>query len=90
MGDCYKDAWKTLSGLGKGTLVHGTVLGGYPLRSTEHAWIELGDEVYEPHSAEFMDRKEFYKGFKAKAGRKYGFEEAMVMLLKQGNYGPWF
>lgn len=88
-GRCYQLALQYLLAGNKGTLVHGTVFAGWPRRRLHHAWIEAGNQVYEPIEDELVDKSEFYRLYGAKVSKRYGSTKAFEKVLKEGNYGPW-
>jgi len=95
-GRCYQLAWKFLNDLAKkkgaGTkafLVHGTIVGGMPARTIAHAWVEFGDEVYEPQHGDTWKKEEFYGNFKAVSGKVYRTEDALIKAVLYKSYGPW-
>ena len=96
VGRCYELAWRYLKDLAKekgaGTkafLVHGTVIGGIPTRTIQHAWVEFGEKVYEPQSGDVMNKREFYRVFKAVSLKVYPTEKALVNAVLWKTYGPW-
>ena len=86
---CYEQSFKYLQDLGKGTLVHGYITGGYPRRSINHAWVEFDDEVWDPQMDEVIDKDLYYQLVDARPSRKFTLEQAIKILFKKKHWGPW-
>jgi hypothetical protein len=101
-GDCYRSALTTAEALVDCCLspsgavkpvavVHGSVLHSSG-RRIDHAWVEIGDqEVIDRccgNSSEIA-KKDYVKKTQAVEEARYSVEEAMVLGVKSGHWGPW-
>ncbi len=88
-GTCYEDAWRFLIKEGEGGLVHGTIF-SVPYTRIMHAWVETRiGFVWEPYSKEFFRLKDFKKINRPIEHARYTCEEATIMVVRAGHYGPW-
>lgn len=87
---CYYDALMYAVRSGRGTIVHGSVVGGSPKRRIKHAWVEFGDKVYDPQLDEELDRVHYYELMSARPSHRYSVEDAINRSFRSGIYGgPW-
>jgi|KBSMisStaDraftv2_1062788.scaffolds.fasta_scaffold663716_2 hypothetical protein len=96
MGDCYQAAAKFVTGHQNGTmtLVHGVVTGtGGEVEGKEfgHAWVELGDLVFEVANGrkQAVPREAYYAAGQVGMTRRYDAQEALTQMLTTGHWGPW-
>jgi hypothetical protein len=96
VGDCFKAAAEFVLGGTRDeplTLVHGTVLGTGPIQDIRftHAWVELGDHVYEVANGHCvrMRAELYYRMGRVENVRRYTVTEALVEMLRTGHWGPW-
>jgi hypothetical protein len=54
-----------------------------------HAWIEEGDEVFDPTTEIRMPKHEYYELLDAEVENRYSPNHAMVNLARVGKHGPW-
>ena len=91
LGKCYQLAGEYVYGHPNAILVHGELTNRFAqgLPRLDHAWIEDGNEIFDP----VMDMKwpkEVYEGlFKTKVFKKYSHREAIEMIDKHMTWGPW-
>jgi hypothetical protein len=95
-GDCYEAAAKLLLFGGmpeEARLVHGNVTGQGPVAGIRfgHAWVELGDLVFDHSNGRHLvvPRDQYYRVGKIKKPRRYHPVEAKLYLLRRRHYGPW-
>ena len=108
-GDCYvangRLALDTLRGLGplkrykdKVTLVHGVVLNNKDYEPMGHAWVEVGNTIYDYSNGQKIKKsKLFYYNMGAidglmKRGYKqfrYTGDDVALNVLKKQHWGPW-
>jgi len=88
-GMCYPDAFRFALGTEEGDLVHGTITNpdGAVM---DHAWVEFPTGfVWEPESKSFFKTDAFYSGKTPVVHHRYTAEEASIMAVKTGHFGPW-
>lgn len=92
LGRCYELAHKQLYAHSAATLVHGVIrdthlsgLGAVIL----HAWLEIGDESWEPITQLCLPSDVFMRLFDAEIIHRYSIREATLHALETGHYGPW-
>lgn len=68
-------------------LVHGTV--GRAPHVLAHAWVEVGDKVFDGTQQAFFDRQSYEQELHAVVEQRYTPEEALVRMLRSGHSGPW-
>jgi hypothetical protein len=90
-GDCYEVAGRKVMEDTHLLLCHGVTHNTLTGRFMGHAWNELGDMVFDFSNGNniVMERKRYYKLGRIKKVRKYTSEEAMKLMLKHENFGPW-
>jgi hypothetical protein len=95
-GDCFKAAAEFVMGGTQDeplTLVHGTVLGSGPIQGIRftHAWVELGDHVYEVANGrcDRMRAELYYRMGRVENVRRYTVAEVLTETLRTGHWGPW-
>jgi hypothetical protein len=57
--------------------------------STDRAFVEKGESVYDPASGRFSDRQDFYRQFPPGLTHRYTRKEAAERLVKYKHWGPW-
>jgi len=87
---CYYDTWMYAVRHG-GTIVHGTVIGGYPRRTIRHAWVEFDDgTVWDPQFCEVLSRDKYYELVEARPSRRYDMADATTRSFRTKRFGgPW-
>jgi len=94
-GNCYKVAGNLIVDVKDGFLCHGLVTGQGEVEGIRfgHAWIELNDTVIDVSNGKqlVMSKKRYYRigNIKETEVKRYNQHEALVKMLKTGNYGPW-
>ena len=94
-GNCYFIAYKFLDEDPRGRngiLVHGKVRNAITGNKTftDHAWVEIGDMVWDNAYFDIMFPKDaYYRISDARPERKYTRRQARAMALKFGHYGDW-
>lgn len=73
-------------------LVHGTINGrrwtGKDLNNP-HAWIEDGEEVFDPVLDKKMPKEMYYELMNAVPDHKYTFKQVCKITAKNKHWGPW-
>ena len=102
-GDCYQAAGRLALEFIRGkhpkaVLVHGVALNSLDYEPMGHAWVEVGNTVYDySNGKKATQNKLFYYNHGAidglmKKGYKqfrYKGEKIAENILKQGHWGPW-
>lgn len=89
-GRCYELACKYMLIYQRGILVHAEVYSYKLERTIDHALVETDTGlIYEPVSDRYFRKGWLYDTFKVKEHKRYTVEEAMIMTIKTGTYGPW-
>jgi hypothetical protein len=91
LGRCYELAGRYVSVHPKSILVHGKITNPFAkgLPEVEHAWIEIGNEIFDPVMDLTWPKNVYEDFFKAKIYKKYTYKETMQITDKTGNWGPW-
>ena len=90
-GRCYELAGSALHALDRGArLVHGVINDPHcPGADIPHAWIECGNEVWEPVRDQWMTAETFTRLFRPEVGHRYSVKEAANLLLERRHLGVW-
>ena len=92
-GDCFEIAGRNVMEHKGWKLCHGTVSGQGHLEGKrfDHAWNEEGDIVFDnSNGRDIVMRKErYYELGKISDVKRYTREQAMKLMLKTKNFGPW-
>ena len=89
-GDCYRLATQHIIAQQEGTLIHAEVWSAKQDGMIGHALVETETGfIYEPVLDRYFKKDWLYKTYKVKELKRYTTEGAMVMMLKEKNYGPW-
>jgi len=89
-GLCYLLAWRHITEQGEGILIHGEVWSEKLGRMINHAWVETETGyIYEPESDSYYPKDWLYKTYKIKELNTYTPDQARIMALRTGTYGPW-
>jgi hypothetical protein len=92
LGQCYVLSGRYVMDHPEAILVHGSING---IRWTgkdfdnPHAWIEEGDEAYDPVWDLRLPKEAYYGMMQAKVIKKYNQEETMLTMVRSKNWGPW-
>lgn len=88
---CYLLAGRYVISHPRSTLVHGTINGNRwgINKDNPHAWVEIGDEVFDPVLDQRLPKNAYAEIFCAKAIQKYTAEEAAINSTRCWNWGPW-
>lgn len=86
-GTCYRDAWRYQNKYG-GTLVHG-VVHNQDSTPIKHAWVDLGNLIYEPQTNKIYDKEWFEKTSTPVIHNTYTVDQAAIRLAKEKAHGPW-
>lgn len=68
-------------------LVHGTV--GDGVNKIGHAWVEVGDKIFDGTKQQFFDKADYLKKMNAVVEHRYTPVEAFKWMARQKHYGPW-
>ncbi len=93
LGDCYRLSGRyVMDNQEKAILIHGTING---VRFTgkdfdnPHAWVEEGNEVYDPVWGKRFSKDVYYDMMRVNVNKKYNWEEVAIAMLRADNWGPW-
>ena len=91
LGRCYELSGRHVSGHRSATLIHGKLVNPFAQghAELEHAWVEDGDEVYDPVMDKTWPKDAYYGLFKATAHKRYSGSEVLQQSLKHQHWGPW-
>jgi len=88
-GTCYEDAGRFLLKQPDSILIHGTIEAPSLGKRIGHAWIETDTGyIWEPRSGQYMTPKTF-SVFEPVEEARYSAEEASILSLRTGHWGPW-
>ena len=97
-GECYRNVVQYLKARVVGVkssalIVHGSILSISTGRRKRilHAWIEMVHEgdVIDPTQGVTINRTAYYRLVGAKVDARYTLEQAMILSLRNRNWGPW-
>ena len=97
-GDCFEAAGKFVSAPevvdypDDYRLVHGNAAKLRQSETVNHAWVEEGDEIVHEVSNGRNDvymKKAYHKRHQITNVRTYTVEEALLLLVRHGHWGPW-
>ena len=89
-GKCYELAVKHIIEQQEGTLIHAEVYSFTLKRMIGHALVETETGfIYEPVVNRYFRKEDLYPKYKIKELTRYSIEEALLMVLREDNYGPW-
>ena len=91
LGRCYELSGRYVSVHPKSVLVHGTLKNPFQkgLSVIEHAWIEIGDEIFDPVMDRTWPKNVYEDFFHAQPKKKYSHDDVNRITDKTGNWGPW-
>lgn len=93
LGKCYELSGKyVMSHAGTNAiLVHGKLTNpfakGHP--EMEHAWVEIGKEIFDPVMDKTWPKDVYESLFKVKIYKKYTPKQMYQIIDKTSNWGPW-
>ena len=74
-------------------VVHGKVTDKFSGESYNHAWVEMGDLVFDDQTKhtkpDGIPKKAYYELFQPEVHAEYNAEESMINCMKSGHEGPW-
>lgn len=88
-GRCYELAFKSAEQAKDWSVVHGEVDGPPHIGRIGHAWLELGDMVYNPTDDRFYPCWLFRMKLYAVPIVSYTISTACAMAARFGHFGPW-
>lgn len=92
LGRCYELSGRYVLDNHDAILVHGSVNGIRMTgkdRDNPHAWVEEGDEVFDPVMDQRIPKEAYYGMMQAKVVKKYEWDEMAKTMLKAAHWGPW-
>jgi 8-oxo-dGTP pyrophosphatase MutT (NUDIX family) len=91
VGRCYELSGRYVSVHPNSVLVHGTLKNPFRkgLSEIEHAWVEIGDEVFDPAMDMNWPKNVYEDFFHAQPKKKYSHDDVNRITDKTGNWGPW-
>lgn len=89
LGKCYQLSWRWVTSHRDYKLVHGYISKQGSDICIDHAWVEKGNEVYDPVMEKEFPKAVYYTLFQAETAKVYSSSEASNMGAKTGVYGPW-
>jgi|SRR5579862_9324213 len=91
LGRCYELSGRYAIRNSGWTLVHGELTNpfvkGHP--KILHAWVEKGDEIFDPVMNKTWPKDVYESLFKARVIKKFTQREVFQITDKTGNWGPW-
>ncbi len=92
LGLCYKLSGKHVMNNQNVILTHGSINGrawtGKDI-DNPHAWVEEGNEVYDPVWDKRFPKEVYYQVMNAKVIKKYEYFEMAKLMLRNEHWGPW-
>jgi len=74
-------------------VVHGRVTDKFSGESVDHAWVEMGDLVFDDQSKhtkpDGIPKDVYYDLYQPEIHAEYTAEESMINCVKSGHEGPW-
>jgi 8-oxo-dGTP pyrophosphatase MutT (NUDIX family) len=91
VGKCYELSGRYVLEHPKAILVHGRLINPFKRGLTEldHAWVEVGDEIFDPVMDIIWPKNVYEDFFHAKPNKKYSFIEVVKIVDRAENWGPW-
>jgi len=91
LGLCYELSGRYVSQHHDAVLVHGRLTNpfgaGHP--ELDHAWVEVGDEIFDPVMDKMWPKAVYESLFKTKVYKKYKHMDVIRVTNRTGNWGPW-
>jgi hypothetical protein len=96
-GDCFEAAGKFVSAPEVVSypddyrLVHGNVAKLRQNETVNHAWVEEDEIVHEVSNGrnDVYSKKQYYEKHQITNIRTYTVEQALLLLVRHGHWGPW-
>jgi hypothetical protein len=90
-GKCYELTGRYVSTHPDSILVHGKLVNPFVkgLPEIEHAWVEIGDKIFDPIMDITWPKQAYESLFHAKPYKKYTQEEVLKITLRTEHWGPW-
>jgi hypothetical protein len=89
LGLCYELAYKFIKNHPEAKLIHGSIRGSGEEKRIRHAWVEVGDKIFDPVMNKMVPKWLYEEQFNAQPEKIYTHEEALISLVKNRHYGPW-
>ena len=91
LGKCYELSGRYVCGHPEAILVHGYLVNKFTigLRKINHAWVEEGDEVFDPVMGKRFPKAVYDGIFQPIPKKRYSFDDVIRLTNKSGNWGPW-
>mgnify|MGYP001210235530 CR=1 FL=1 len=74
-------------------VVHGKVTDKFSGESYNHAWVEMGDVVFDDQTKhtkpDGIPKDAYYEIYQPEIHAEYNAEESMINCMKSGHEGPW-
>ncbi len=74
-------------------VVHGRITDKFSGESVDHAWVEMGDLVFDDQSKhtkpDGIPKDVYYDLYQPQVSDEYNAEESMINCVKSGHQGPW-
>lgn len=91
VGRCYELSGRYVSVHPNSVLVHGKLINPFVmgLPEVEHAWIEIGNEIFDPVMDVNWPKKVYEDFFHTQPKKKYSHDDVNRITDKTGTWGPW-
>jgi len=92
VGRCYELSGRYVSEHPAAILVHGHIKNPFNrgvLLEVDHAWVEEGDDVYDPVMDKRWPKIVYDRLFDVQVYKKYTAPEVWKMSLQHGHWGTW-
>jgi hypothetical protein len=89
LGQCYVLSYQYVTSNNDCELIHGYITDKQTSRMIDHAWVEIGNEVYDPVLDWKIDKQAYYGLYDAEVDKRYTQKETYSMAAESGTYGPW-
>lgn len=96
LGRCYELAGRYVSQKPGAQLVHGHIFNpfnrngeGKGFADIDHAWVEEGNQVFDPVMDKRWPKDVYYGLFQATEQGRFNYEQVLKMMLQHRHWGPW-
>jgi hypothetical protein len=91
LGRCYELAGRYTSNNPEAILVHGHLVNpfGKGLQDLDHAYVEIGDKIFDPVMDMEWPKEVYEQLFKVSNQKRYSHLEVLKNMCRHSHWGPW-